>query len=347
MPDEDEIRSYKQRLNLHREHLSNHLHQVAINGAGSAPSKLLMMITQERKAIALLKLNLQNLNVECEDKPDDDDQEGSYAAEALQQQTIKAARVASRQQEKHREILAAGGRLQRPPRRNMDPSDDEPSANREPTDPPESGDSVDTAAETIPPAEAQLLNISWLPNFADEHLRILENELMQPLYWEELGEAAPLEHEYAVARYFYHQVNALQRLWKTVQDLEKTIEEDDLVIESTIKQVTDLLTAIHNKVSLISRAMNTIPDHPLYIALIETTLSVISSSNEVRSALLESQAVSEICLAIHELANALRELENQLQRMQQHVAQELVRVLGKEQFEIYLSQYPQQSHHNN
>jgi hypothetical protein len=111
--------------------------------------------------------------------------------------------------------------------------------------------------------------------------------------------------------------------------------------------MTSLLSKLHKKIALISQAMDTIPDYPLYIVLIEASRSVISCSEEVRSALLEDLPIADICLTIHQLASTMQELEHQLQRMKQHVAQEVQRVLGREQFEEYSRQYFNQAHLNN
>jgi hypothetical protein len=218
---------------------------------------------------------------------------------------------------------------------------------RKPTHPAELIDGVDSQAEYKVNTKDDAVNITWLPNFADEHLRILEDELMQPLYWEELDETEPLAHESAVAKYFYLQINAIQYLWKTAQEQEKIIEDEDRVNEEIFARMTILLSSVQKKLGLISRAMDSIPDHPLYIVIVEAVRSVSSSSNEVKEGLLESQTIEEICFVVHELASTLQELESHLQRMQQYVAEELMHVLGKEQFETYQSQYLPQVHNNN
>jgi Effector-associated domain 7 len=217
---------------------------------------------------------------------------------------------------------------------------------REPTHPSEVVNGVDPSVEQKVNAEDDSMDVTWLPNFADEHLRILEDELMKPLYWEELGEAEPLAHESAVAKYFYLQINTIQHLWKMSQEQEKIIEDEDRITPESLTKMTLLLSSIQKKADLIGRAIDSIPDHPLYIVIVEAIRSVSSSSDEVKEGLLENQTIEEICFAVHELANTLRELESQLQRMQQYVAQELMRVLGKEQFEDYQSHYPQQTYKN-
>lgn len=339
---EDNIRNYTKRLANYREHLSYNLNQVAMHGEASVPAHILGGITRARKEVAKLKLTLRQLGVEVEDNIDDDDDEGSFAAAAFRQNE-----VAAMQREKNRDILTVGGRGEKPAKRESSVGSDVPKQAQQSTPPPENNKQDNNLTDSEAKLERNIAPVAWLPNFADEHLRILENELMQSMYWEELGETQPLTHEYVVAKYFHLQAYTIQHLWRTTQEYERTIEHEDRVTEDVLSKMTSLLTNLHKKVGLIGTAMDTIPDYPLYIVIVEALRSVATCSEDVKSALLDDLSIEDICLTIHELASTLQEFERQLHRMKQHVAQEIQRVLGREQFEEYINQFPDQIHLNN
>lgn len=321
MPSQSDIQQEQELLSKYRSRMARYRAQMATLGEAYAQPALFDGIEEVRRAITNIKRRLRGWSVAVEDGPNDPEE--SYVI-----QETAPIESESDQRMSHQATTS-----------HVQPTSSAPLTIDRMADSQIAEERARTPQDFDP--------ISWLPNFADENLRILENELMQPFYWEELDEIEPLAHEYAVAKYFHLQTGTIQNLWKMAHDHEKIIEDDDLVTEEILERMTLLLSSLQKKISLISRAMDTIPDYPLYIVITEAALAVVSSSNQVKSALLENQTIEDICLTIHDLASTLQEFVSQLQRMQQHVAQEVLRVLGKEQFEKYRSQYSQQAHHNN